>query len=482
MGKECLSFLKNHVIDVVVLTFFYTLCAVILLVGFMVGPIGYVNERESWETGTCICTATNTYDRSDYHYFTATFIVSWFNGTIPTNSTGQTPGIVGDQDIVIGEDYTCVIDPNSIYDEILTVYPTTWLNSWQTMYIIWLILTLITAVLFFGLILCCGFLGSVSSDVTIPASVELLEEENETWKNSLANTLDNASPLNPNTMARDVTSWMSPFGGSAFSVAFSDTSPSKQNVQIDNMYKIADEYGKELHNAVAKFYANYEMDLRSCVTDWLEKTGITNNVLQRTSTGNLPAEGEWSIVHSNTQIEGTNAKEPLDNILKVSLCEDTTSGNKSLAGMFCFSLGAIFIFFLGICGYILVFMFGTPEDSFLSGCLDYIFGLEGLLFVFWGFYNLWQTIIKFLVYKSLNNKNIATFMHKYLRGWSNTFDTANKTYFIIFKEEYSITTNRYGLKFIRVYLPKENVWFVEVTPKLPKEITIAQAEIFIINT
>ena len=361
--KELWSNARYNWVDIVVFLSVYIICSIILLVCFIVGPVNYVNERESWETSDCICISSDSYEENDYNYSTASFIVYFVNGSssINTNTTGITPPIVGPPDIEIGQLYSCAIDPLSIYDSTLSVFPTIWLDHWNTQITVYIIITTLLIVISLIPVYICmvSYIRTYcvpNKDEIVKINVdshEFVRMHEEKWKTSLANFFDTV-PLNPVTMFNGVVHSGSPFR-SNFTTAISSnnecSSPNVENLSIVRN-AIRDD---NLFDAVKEFYNSHELSLRGCLMDWMENTGILNQVNQHASTNSQATPNNrnydtWSLNSTDT------TKQPLDKILGVKESLQPEANNPPLCHVCapCFVFSYIIVLFMGVLGYGLV--------------------------------------------------------------------------------------------------------------------------------
>jgi len=464
----------------------YAFVSFILVICFIVGPINYINERESWETSDCICISTDSYEQDDYNYSTASFIVYWVNGSAPisTNTTGITPPIVGPPDIDIGQLYSCAIDPQSVNNVTLSVLPINWIDHWHTQIIVYSVLTaLIVVILLIPSYFCLNGLISESGNSGTKISVdgyEFVRKHDEKWKNSLNNFSD-AVPLNPATMFSGIVHSGSPFGSNFETAILNNNSCTSPNV--DNLSIVGESVKDEnLVDAVKEFYNSYELSLRANLMDWLENTGILNQVNERVSrnpsTSNYEENENWSLQTNDT------TKQPLDRILNVQ--EPYRPVHKlhclQILCIGCIAFGLLFFGFIGIVGYSLVAFSCNPESIGSFAFFTLFFGLEAIyvsLTFILALYLLAGNIIK----SNFNeNIHVAKFIANYNRVRAEGITTSLDTFLVISRKTYNIATARYEMNFVKLlFLDDTAVWYITAKPKLPKEISVQHASIFTVN-
>ena len=222
--------------------------------------------------------------------------------------------------------------------------------------------------------------------------------------------------------------------------------------------------------------------------DWMENTGILNQVNQHASTNSQATPNNrnydtWSLNSTDT------TKQPLDKILGVKESLQPEANNPPLCHVCapCFVFSYIIVLFMGVLGYGLVIFVCDPEQIGSFVFFSLLFGLEGFILFLICLLSLYiyiGNVIKYLSNDKLlsNNPSIAKFMAKHMRMRSDGFTTSLDTFLIVAQNTYTISTTRYTMTFSKLLLLGDDiVWYISVQPKLPKELSAKQANLFTIN-
>ena len=254
---------------------------------------------------------------------------------------------------------------------------------------------------------------------------------------------------------------------------------------VENLYIVRKDIQDEsLFNAVKEFYNSKELSLRSCLMDWLENTGILNQVNEcnnstDSQTSNNREDNDWSLIINDTN-------QPLDKILGVKESA-RTEPESNLVSISCWN----FVKVVGFCictilfsalGYTLLIWLGNPEN------VDF-FPLSCLYFVLQGFFcSLGCFLVSYIWFGKLitcpfpNNPSVAKFFAKNMRIRSDEFTTPLDSFIIVSQKIFTISSVRYTMTFTKLLLLEADfVWYISIQPKLPKELSAKKASVFTIK-
>ena len=214
--------------------------------------------------------------------------------------------------------------------------------------------------------------------------------------------------------------------------------------------------------------------------DWMENTGILNQVNQHASTNSQATNGDdsWSLNSTDT------TKQPLDKILGVKKSFQTELNYLLICHSVICCFGICVLCCLGLCvtGYALLPLC-SPESTGAFAFIAFICGLEGFFISLAYFLGIYIAFGKFIKWLSTDNPIIAKFISNHMRVRSDGFTTSLDTFLIVPYNTYDISTTRYTMTFTKLFLVggNDNVWYISVKPKLPKELSSQQANLFTIN-
>ena len=460
--------------DVLCYSIIYIALVILVCILIFMFPYHYISEKEQWETVNCICISV------DYqsHNISATFYVDfWRDGNTQTNLIGKTPSIVENSpEIIIGNQYSCAIDPESINNQTLIVFPTIWLQSWKVNIITWTVIILFSsAVSLVPILFCIIFprMGTSSRMYKSISAESILTDVNHNWDNTVSTSMKTESEsIDPNLLTMNNAIFRSPsiykiYCNFIFAL---QTLPLLENSipEVENMSKIDN---NELRDVVSTFYNHFGVDLWNTVLDTYEKNGITDLIKKKQENIPKPEESDWSLVHSNIQT---------DRIL------DSSQKQYSISFMKLSCLISIFILCLlalsMVSGGFIAIVYLNPEDNLLIGSIGFQLFLFGffcnILYTSFCLSCLFASVFLVLVTLFRGNKSFSNIIFKFFRGYSQTFEIKRTQFFVAFKEIYKVTTTRYNLDITKLYLD-DIVWIIKAVPQLPIELKNEELNLFV---